>query len=151
MKKKEVQTKKALCFTTETTLNKIGEVAEIEVGKMMQEVEARHIVPSGPIEFVYHGATSDMDKPFELTFVIPVAEEKEVSAPYVFKDLNALTCITHVYEGDLNKIGPVYEELYKELEWNKIQPTDEIREVYLKYEGMTSEANITEIQIGVVN
>lgn len=151
MKKKEVQVKKALCFTTEATLSKMPVIAEVEMGKMMKEVEARKIVPSGPVEFVYHGATADMEKPFELTFIIPVTEEKEVSAPYIYKDLDVLTCMAHTHEGSLENIGGVYEELYKELEWNKIQPTDEIREVYLNYEGMDSKANITEIQIGVEN
>lgn len=114
-----------------------------------EEMKNKGIEATGPLEFVYLGATNDPEQEFTLQIAIPVKEEKEVSNGYSFKKADAFKCISYDYKGDVNQMMPVYENLFQKVFAAQLEPSNEVREVYKHWEHPTSENNITEIQIGV--
>lgn len=150
MEQKAVQPKKVLVASTKTTLNKITKESIPLVDTLMADVQRWGITPDGPLEFIYYGATGDMDKEFDLEIALPVVVNQALEATqFPVKETNEIKCMTHIHKGSLETIMTTYDELFKELEWNKIQPTNEIRGVYLNWVDFSSDENITEIQIGI--
>ncbi len=150
MEQKAIQPKNVLVASTKTTLNKIVKESEPLVNSLMSDVQQNGITPNGPLEFIYYGATGDMDKEFDLEIALPVVENDTLKATqFQIKQTNHITCMTHIHKGSIENIVQTYDELFKELQWNKIQPTSEIREVYLNWVDFSSDENITEIQIGI--
>lgn len=132
-----------------TTLNSIHEYANREVEALMLEVERGGLEPQGPLEFIYFGASGDMEKEFTLQIALPVKEKKPVKAGYQFRETAPFKCLSYDYKGDVSQMFPAYEMLYQQLEEKQLQPLDEVREVYKQWEHLTSANNITEIQIGI--
>ena len=150
MEQKSIQPKKVVVKSTKTTLSQIAKATEPLLDSLFSQVQKNGITPVGPLEFIYFGATGDVNKQFDLEIALPVlADEKLASSDLQTKDTNAITCMSHVHKGSLETIMNTYDELFKELEWNKIIPTNEVREVYLNWVDFSSDENITEIQIGI--
>ena len=150
METKEIQAKKVFVAKLKTTLKTIAQESEPVLNALMQDVEKFGIAPAGPLEYIYFGATNDLDKEFDLTIALPVtADAKADESTFSIEEAEAFKCATQVYEGHLDNMMSTYDELFKELDWNKIEPTDQIREVYQKWEGLSSDKNIVEIQIGI--
>lgn len=149
METKVVSPKTFFYHEGRTTLKNIMNYANPLVYDFYEELKNKGIEATGPLEFIYLGATDDPEHEFTLQIGIPVKEEKPVSNGYRFKKADAFKCISYDYKGDVNKMAPVYQELYQKLGAEKIQPKNEIREVYKHWEHPTSENNVTEIQIGI--
>lgn len=146
---KVVESKTIFYHEGTTTLNEIHDYANGGVEALMQEVERNGLEPQGPLEFIYFGATADMDKSFTLQIALPVKAKKEVGKGFRFRETAPFRCLSYDYHGDLNKVSPVYEMLYQHLAANQQEASNEIREVYKQWEHMSSANNITEIQIGL--
>lgn len=149
MQTKVVEPKTFFYAEGKTSLRHIHEYSNEVIPALMKESERAGVQITGPMEFIYFGACADMDKEFTLQIALPVKEEKEVSKEYGFKQSVPFKCISHEYKGDVSKMGTAYENLFQQLFSHQLQPNDEVREVYAKWEHLTSANNITEIQIGV--
>jgi effector-binding domain-containing protein len=150
MEKKNVPAKNYLVFNTRTTLNKIMEVADQEVGKLYATLEQNQIKQAGPLEFIYFDCTSDIEKEFELEIAMPVENSlKVVPQGYSLKNHESFPCVSHIHKGDITQLYEVYDKLFTELWDNSIKPTNQIREVYAVYKSKTDAENVTEIQIGI--
>lgn len=149
MEKKVVSPKTFLYHEGRTTLKQIHSYANSRVYDFYEELKNSALEPDGPLEFIYFGATDDPEKEFTLQIAMPVKEEKPVSNGYRFKKSAPFNCVSHLYKGNVHEMMPVYENLYQQISTNKLQPVDEIREVYQHWVEPTSPENITEIQIGI--
>lgn len=149
METKVVDAKTFLYHEGKTTLNRIMDYANPVVYNVYEEVKKAGLEATGPLEFIYLGAGPDPDKEFTLRVAMPVKEEKQVSEGYGFLKTDTFKCVSYLYKGDVNKMAPVYEGLYLELNNTPLKPANEIREVYCHWEHPESENNLTEIQIGV--
>lgn len=132
-----------------TSLNKIIEYSDTAVKALLNEVDASGIEATGPMEFIYYGVTNDPEKQFILQIGLPVKEKKPSSENFKFKTTSPFKCVSYKHKGDVSRIPEVYENLFQQLDKEQLQPKDEIREVYVKWEHLTSANNITEIQIGI--
>jgi effector-binding domain-containing protein len=139
------------CFVKEgkTTLKQIHEYASKVVSEINGEVKASGIETIGPMEFIYYGASDNMEKEFTLQIALPVRDERKCREGFSFIKTSEFKCISHYYKGDVTKLFPVYEKLYQEIFENQIEPNGEMREIYVNWEYLSSEKNITEIQIGI--
>lgn len=149
METKVVQPKIFLYSEGKTTLKQIHEYANEAVEALMKESAAAGLEAAGPLEFIYFGATADEEKEFTLQIALPVKEEKPVNGEFRIKRSNPFKCLSYVYKGDVSEIGCAYESLFQEIAAKQLQPDDEIREVYMQWEHLTSENNLTEIQVGI--
>lgn len=132
-----------------TTLSKINDYADKAAPELLAEMEKSGIEATGPMEFIYFGVSKAPNKVFTLRIAVPVVKEKTCSKGFYFQTASAFKCVDQVYKGDINKISSAYDQIFQRIFKNNLQPNDEVREVYLHYEDLTSEKNITEIQIGV--
>lgn len=146
---KVVNPKTFLYHEGKTNLKNIMEYANPVVYDFYEELNRSGVQATGPLEFIYLGVTDDPEKEFTLQVAIPVEEEKPVSNGYRFKKADAFKCVSYDYKGEVNKMMPVYENLFQQIFAAQLKPNDEVREVYRHWEHPESENNITEIQIGV--
>lgn len=151
METKLVPQQRYFVVETKTTLSKIQTIAPKEAEKLMQEIHALKLEMTGPMEFIYFDCTNDVEKEFSLEIAVPIKENgTKASTGYVIKQHAPFKCISYVHHGDLKEMNLIYEKLFTEL-WNKsIKQSNQIREVYLKYDGQLSKENITEFQIGIL-
>lgn len=149
METKVVNAKTFLYFEGKTTLGKIMDYANPVVYRFYDEIKKAGVEPTGPLEFIYYGATDDPEKEFTLQVAMPVKDEKPVSNGFRFKKAEDFKCISYDYKGNVSNMYPVYENLYQQLFAADLKPNDEVREVYRHWENPESDNNITEIQIGV--
>jgi effector-binding domain-containing protein len=133
-----------------TSLKQLMEFAAPTVDLAYAEAARLELEKTGPIEFVYFGASSDQDKEFTLQIGFPIKTEKQTDNSFQFRKSADFKCLKFNYKGPMNGIGDEYEKLYEYLWNNSIKHTDEIREIYHLFEYPDSPNNVTEIQIGLV-
>ncbi|MCU0429970.1 MAG: GyrI-like domain-containing protein [Cytophagaceae bacterium] len=150
MEKKTVPSKNFMIFSATTTLHTMNEMVEKEVNKLYAKAGELQLQPTGPLEFIYTGATKDMDKEFLLEIAMPIEEVPALLAEgYQFKKSEPFPCISVTHHGAISELASVYDKIFTDLWNNSVKTGDQIREVYATWYGMDSTQNITEIQIGI--
>jgi effector-binding domain-containing protein len=145
-----IQPKLYFYLEGKTTLNQLPEYGDIHVDKVYEEVARTGLEKTGPIEFIYYGATEDKNKEFTLQIAIPVKEpKKDIKADFHFRTASDFKCLAHTYKGSFMEFEKVYENLFEYVWDNSLKPTDEVREVYHSFVSPDSPDNVTEIQIGL--
>jgi len=151
METKFIEPKKVVAGSFETTLNTMNEEVNPFIEKLMTTLESAGLKPSAPMEFIYKGATDDMDKKFLLEIVQPVsgdADPKNLSG-LKLKETPAFTCVQHRYKGKMDGIMNAYDQLFANISKESLAPTDEVREVYQNWVSLSSDQNIVDIQVGI--
>jgi DNA gyrase inhibitor GyrI len=131
---------------THTTM---GDTMKRIVPELLDSVKQAGFVPVSPIVVVMHGVGPDPKATFdfEVGFMVP-ANTKAGGTGEVGK-LEALTCASVVYSGKTTEVGKAYESLYGSILASGKQPTQEVRQMILFYEGEESVNNIMLLQVGV--
>ncbi len=150
MEQKQEKAKQFFYQEGKTTLNGLVNYADAQIPGVLEQVAKAGLAVTGPMEFIYFGATGDVNNEFTLQIALPVAEQKSISVPYQIKQVPEFKCLSVVHKGDIAEIGGVYDKLFAEIQAQKIVPNGEIREVYHLYKDHDSAENVTEIQIGIV-
>jgi effector-binding domain-containing protein len=151
METKFIEPKKVVAGSFETTLNKMNAEVNPFIENLMTALEQAGLKPSGPMEFIYKGASSDMDKTFLLEIAQPVsgdADPKNLSG-FKLKETPAFTCVQHRYKGKMDGIMNAYDQLFANISKESLAPTDEVREVYQNWVSLSSDQNIVDIQVGI--
>ncbi len=152
MEQVTVQPKLYFYLEGKTTLNQLLEYADKRVDNMYEELTRSGLEKTGPIEFIYRGASNDRDKEFTLQIAMPVKEQKnEVKAPFRFRRSSNFKCLSHMHKGTFTELAKVYDPLFEYVWDHSLKPSEEIREVYHAFEAPDSPNNVTEIQIGLQN
>lgn len=150
METKNLAPKKVLVAKTTTNLKNISKHTEPIVHAMMAESEKAGITAIGPMEYIYFGASEDMDKEFQLEIALPVSDDSTTDNPqFEIKETNPLKYVAAKHVGSIDTIMKTYDELFGQIMAGGLQPTEEIREVYEKWIDLSSKENITEIQVGI--
>ncbi|MBC8107831.1 MAG: GyrI-like domain-containing protein [Anaerolineae bacterium] len=135
--------------STETTLNQIGQVVPETLPKLFAAIKENNVEVTGPMIFVYHGATQDRDKPFKLEIGFTVAPGAKEAGDFKVRDLEPFHCASVIYSGPITQVGVAYQGLFTELFGAGLQPTGETREMYLYWESPESPNNVQVIMAGV--
>lgn len=130
----------------ETTIDKIGQEAPPAIVAMIAAMKEAGNEHAGPVTFVYQGVTHDMAKPFKLQIGILTNAEAKESGEFKVRKLDAIKCASVIFGGSYAHMQKVYEQLFSQIFPAGLQPTDEVRESYLLYEGPESPNNVTLIQ-----
>jgi len=151
METKFIEPKTVVAGSFETTLNKMNAEVNPFIEKLMTALEESGLKPSGPMEFIYKGASSDVNKSFELEIVQPVTGKANTDklSEFSIKDTSEFACVTHTYQGKIDNIMNAYHKLYENIDKEGVVPTDVVREVYRNWVSLSSDQNIVEIQIGI--
>ena len=148
---KQIEPKKVVSGSFKTTLKTMNDAVNPFIERLMTDLESAGFKPSGPMEFIYKGATSDVDKTFVLEIAQPVSGESESGnlSQFELREIPKLTCVSYFYKGKMDKIMDAYNDLFGEMAKEGLKPTDEVREVYQNWVSLSSDQNIVEIQIGI--
>lgn len=138
-----------LCGEAETTLAKIGAVAGQTISALHKAADDAHLGVTGPMIFVYQGATGQPDTPFKLSLGFPVAEGTKPVGDFKVKKLADLRCATVLFSGPLAKLHDAYSKLFPALMGAGHIPTGEMREYYLYWESPESPNNVLLLQAGI--
>ena len=134
---------------TETTINDIGGVVQETLPKLFAAIKENGIDITGPMVFVYHGATQDRDKPFKLQIGFLVGPNAKDAGDFKVRELEAFHCASVIYSGPVTQIAMAYQQLFTELFGAGLQPNGETREMYLYWEAPDSPNNVQIIMAGV--
>ncbi len=133
-----------------TSLKKIMEYAAPKVDLAYAEAERLGLEKTGPMEFIYFGATADMEKEFTLQIAFPVKNTKALDNDFKFRQSPDFKCLKKNFKGTMADLGKEYEPMYEYIWNNSLKPSGEIREIYHLFEFPDSPNNVTEIQIGLM-
>lgn len=146
---KEVQPISFLFFRTETTLGELGNFFHV-ANELHAEALKRKLQVTGPIHWHYFGFI-EISKPFTLEIALPVGEVlQEYDGPFHFKRTQNFKCVTLIHEGDWLQMTDSYEKLIQYTHANQFTPAGVSREIYMNVDFVNPQANVTEIQLGVL-
>jgi predicted transcriptional regulator YdeE len=149
MEQKQEKSKQFFYQEGKTTLKGLVNYADAQIPGVLEQVAKVGLAVTGPMEFIYFGATGDVNNEFTLHIALPVAEQKIIPAPYQIKQVPEFKCLSVVHKGNIADIGATYDQVFAQIQAQKIVPNGEIREVYHLYKDHASAENVTEIQIGI--
>lgn len=147
---KEVPAQKYFIYRTETTLLNVNAIAMREIETLYATAGQLCLDTSAPLEFIYWGATGDVEKPFILEIALPVGDEEvTIPAHYELLEHPSFKAFAYTHHGDFSNIMPIYKELFNQLFAQGHKPTTQTREVYINWVDLTSSENVTEILLGI--
>ena len=106
---------------------------------------------TGPVHWHYFGFTGDESQPFTLEVSLPVIEiPKDYDGKFQFKRTDNFKCVILRHEGGWMEIPLSYGKLMQFIGEKILKPIGVNRELYVNVDFNTPEANITEIQMGIM-
>lgn len=151
METKHIESKLSVAGSFRTNLAKMNQEVNPFIERLMRELESAGLKPSGPMEFIYTGASSDINKEFNLEIAQPVSGNAKLGMlkEFELKHIPEFTCLTETFKGRMDQIFDTYTHLYEKIGKKNINTTDIVREVYQNWVSLSSDQNIVEIQVGI--
>ncbi|MGL1903186.1 MAG: GyrI-like domain-containing protein [Fibrobacterales bacterium] len=139
-----------LAATITTTLNTLVQNIGNIPCEIMEEIEAKGLVASGPAVFEYVGCTDDLEKEFTLYICFPVAADSTYEGTYDLVTTKPFDCLETNYTGSMQDLGPKgWMPFMGAIMQDGASVTDVCREVYTNWAGPESDENVIELQMGI--
>ncbi|HEY9005463.1 GyrI-like domain-containing protein [Ohtaekwangia sp.] len=150
MKIQEVKPINFLFFRAETKVSELYKF--LPVGQQLfKEAVQQQLAITGPVHWHYFGFTGDESKPFTLEIALPVADvSRDYDGEFHFKRTELFRCASITHEGEWSNIPDSYGKLMQFIAEHKLTPNAINREIYVNADFHNPEANVVEIQVGVV-
>jgi len=152
METKKIEPMQVLCFETETTMQDMLQYVRVVAHRIYKDAVKHELEITGPVYWIYKGADGQPTTKFSLTIAVPVSKTKTeiTGSEFKLKQLDSFDCISHTHFGDWSKLGETYGPIIGDVQWRNLTMSGENREIYLNMDFENLEANITEVQIGIV-
>ncbi len=148
---KQVKPINFLFFRTEATVAELGRFLPM-ANNLFKEAFEKNLRITGPVHWHYFGFLGDETKPFTLEIALPVAEVLGgYDGKFHFKRTEPFSCVSIIHEGDWLKIPISYGKLMQYVSKRNLKPVGVNREIYINADFANAEANVTEIQLGLLN
>lgn len=148
MQVKEIKPINFLFARIETTVMELANHLPVSQQIFKAAVE-KGLTITGPMHWHYFGFT-DLQKSFTLEISLPVSHVlSDYDGEFHFKRTEPFRCVSLVHEGPWLQIPESYGKLMEFINVNKLLPTGNNREVYTNVDFQYTEANVTEIQMGI--
>jgi effector-binding domain-containing protein len=138
-----------LAGSTRTTLGGIQQALGKIFQPLIAQIKRAHVDGAGQAIFVYRGASGAPDQEFTLTTGFIVPPDTKDLGQYKVQKLPAIRAATAYYTGSVAHMGEACGRLYGQVVAGGYTPTDQMREIYLWWEGPDSPNNVVELQVGV--
>jgi rhodanese-related sulfurtransferase/effector-binding domain-containing protein len=138
-----------LFSSTETTFGNLEQTIGAALPKVREAIKANKVDVAGSMVFIYHNADPTGAKPFTLDIGFIVADDTKVVADLKVRKLEPIRCDTILMTGPISSISQAYEKLMPAVFMKQHEPTGEVREAYLYWEGKESANNVLQIQVAV--
>lgn len=147
---KQVKPVSFLFFRTETTLAELGKFFHV-ANELYAEALKHKLSVTGPVHWHYFGFIGNADKAFTLEIALPVSEVlREYDGPFHFKRTETFNCVSLIHEGDWLQMTGSYAKLMQYVQAHQLTPAGVSREIYVNVDFIDPQANVTEIQLGVL-
>lgn len=148
--KKNVKSFMALVATKELTIREIFKFSQEIYPKMMEEIKINNLEVADNIVFISYGRDGNINKKFKHEICIPIKESINYLGEFEIRQIEEFQCLTDTFTGTINQIlTEGIDELLSEAKTSKLKLSDEMREVYHKWEKPRSKKNVVEIQFGL--
>ncbi len=104
-------------------------------GDLAQVANEGKVKFTGPCVFVFRGRSTELRRPFTLEIGFAVPDAIRPFGHFQLRKLPAFHCATVTFIGPGSLIDKAYDRLDPAVDAAGLRPTDEIREVYLRWEG----------------
>jgi len=139
-----------LYYRTETKVNELNQFLPVGQALIKEAVE-NDLAVTGPVHWHYHGFTGDVEQPFTLEVCLPVSEVlADYDGEFHFKVTESYKCVSVIHEGNWLEIPGSYGKLMSFIQSNQLMPIGSNRELYINVDFKLPEANVTEIQMGIL-
>ncbi len=147
---KEILPVNFLFYRAEVKINDLAN--QVPMAKELFKESVRlDLHPSGPIHWHYFGFTGDESKPFTLEICLPVASvPSDYNGKFHFKRTENFKAVSLLHEGSWLDIPMSYGKLMQFIQQHSLQPVGVNRELYINADFVNPEANVTEIQMGII-
>ena len=147
---KKVKPINFLFHRVEVTLSQLSN--QIPIAKELFKESVRlDLHPTGPIHWHYVGFTGNDATPFTLEICLPVASIPADSASnFQFKRTEIFACVSILHEGGWQSIPESYGQVMQFIKQNNLVPSGVTRELYINADFIDLDANVTEIQMGIL-
>ena len=150
MKVRTVQPINFLYYQTETTIQQLSSFFPVS-GKLLQEAANHALTLAGPIHWHYKNFMGDESQPFILEISLPVVSlPNDYKGDFMLKRTDSFRCVSAMHEGRWTDIPNTYASIMQFMQANKLQPSIENRELYIQVDFENADANVTEIQMGII-
>jgi effector-binding domain-containing protein len=147
---KQVKPINFIFFRTETTIGELANFLSVAT-ELFKEAFEKNLLVTGPVHWHYLGFTGDVKKPFTLEISLPVSEVlADYDGRFHFKRTETFHCVSIVHEGNWLEIPKGYDKLIQFAAKRNLEPVGVNRELYINADFNDPEANITELQMGVI-
>jgi effector-binding domain-containing protein len=150
MRIKEIKPINFLFYRTETKLPDLAPLIP-KAKELFKEAVKLDLHITGPLHWHYFGFTGDPEKAFTLEISLPVSN---ILADYDgllhFKRTQPFRSVNVIHEGSWMNMLDSYTKLMEFIQKNNLQPSGMNREVYINSDFADPEANVTEIQFGIL-
>jgi effector-binding domain-containing protein len=152
MQSKSIHAMEVLCFETETTLAKIQQYVRVVARRLYAEASKHDLEITGPVYWLYDGADGKPDTIFKLTIALPVTppDQEITDSAFPIKTLDPFYCLSEQHIGNWMDLGKTYCNLMTAVAEQNLQFSGLAREIYLNMDFQNPDANITEVQLGLL-
>lgn len=119
------------------------------VPQVKKAVQESHAERAGGLVLIYHGATTDQSKDFDLEVGYPIVEKVRPAGEFKVRELGDYPCLSLLYTGPSATISRAFEKLLPAATAGAGKPTDEQREMYLYFESSESPNNVFHVSVGM--
>lgn len=142
----------SLVFTSETSLAQLGQYVRGIARELYTEAVKNELEITGAIYWIYEGMDGNPETVFHLTIALPVSKPVEAIASEKFsiQMQDAFTYVSTVHFGEWNTLSASYVKVIGEINEAGFTMTRVYREQYIAMDFDNPEANVTIIQVGVV-
>jgi len=150
----DVRTQKLKGFTfyyasTKANFQNLGEKLKVIIPEVQKSLIEAHGLANGPLILIYRGVTDNPKTDFDLEVGYPIAEKVKGIGDFNVRDVPEYSCMSVLFSGPINQIETAFQKLMPALMGGTAKPTDELREMYLYFEGIESPNNVVHISAGV--
>lgn len=133
----------------QTSLKSIMELVGSTPDRLMAELVAQGIKPTGAQIWQYTGCDGNPETVFDLLICVPVEQRGQDRNGVAFLTLGSFRCACSMHEGSWNELGKAYEALMGEMVKGGLTMTTASREVYHRCDFENPQNCLTEIQLEV--
>jgi putative intracellular protease/amidase/effector-binding domain-containing protein len=117
---------------------------------IFREAIANDLEIAGPIHWHYYNFDGQPNSIFTLEIGVPITTVKSVPVPYDCKTLPAFSCVSQQLLGSWEKMAPKYHEIISGILPAGLKMSGNNREQYIHCDFDNPEANVTNIQVGIL-
>jgi effector-binding domain-containing protein len=147
---KQVRPINFLFYRTETTVGELEKFLPV-ANDLFGEAFENKLRITGPVHWHYFGFSTEVDNTFTLEIALPVAEVlSEYDGSFHFKRSEPFKCVSLIHEGSWQDLPTSYGSLMQFITKKHLKLAGVNREIYINADFANPDANITEVQIGIL-